>query len=332
MKCLAIADLFIPPTMMARGLEALAQRGIEIMIRDWTHESVEKLQQDNLRIELDGAEAVALPAELLQDAEDVDILITQFAPVNSAVLARLPKVKYIGVLRGGTENVNQRAAKARGIEVINTPGRNARSVAEFAVGLILAEMRNIARAHDALRDGHWRSESPNHGAIAELGGRVVGLVGMGHIARLVAVFLSGFGCDIIFYDKYVTADECYQKVESLDELVQRADVISLHARLTPETEKLINYHHFALMKPGAILVNTARSGLIDEAALIHALQSGKIMGAALDTFDDEPLASNSPFCTLSNVTITPHLAGSTADAFSRSPALFANILLRRLEQ
>ena len=330
MKCLAIADLFIPRAMMESGLEALTQSGIEVVIRDWSHESVEKLQQDNLRIELDGAEAVALPAELLQDAEDADILIVQFAPVNRAVLERLPNVKYIGVLRGGTENVNQQAAQARGIEVFNTPGRNARSVAEFTVGLILAEMRNIARAHDALRDGHWRSESPNHGAVAELGGRVVGLVGMGHIARLVAGFLSGFGCEIIFYDKYVAADERYQKMESLEALVQRADVISLHARLTPETEKLISAHHFALMKPGAILVNTARSGLVDERALVQALQSRAIMGAALDTFDDEPLSENSPFYTLNNVTITPHLAGSTVDAFSRSPAMLAEILLKRL--
>ena len=153
---------------------------------------------------------------------------------------------------------------ARGVEVINTPGRNARSVAEFTVGMILAEMRNIARSHDALRDKYWRKDSPNHQAIPELGGKVVGLVGLGHIAQLVAGFLSGFGTEIIFYDKYVADHERYEKVDSLDELVQRADVISLHARLTPETENLINAHHFALMKRSAIIVNTARSGLINE--------------------------------------------------------------------
>ena len=288
------------------------------------------MQEDNLRVEQEGAEAVALPAALLQDADDVEILITQFAPVNTAVLDKLPKLKYIGVLRGGVENVNQQVALARGIEVMNTPGRNARSVAEFTVGMMLAEMRNIARSHDALRDKFWRKDSPNHQAIPELGGKVVGLVGLGHIAQLVAGFLSSFGTEIIFYDKYVSGHERYEKVDTLDELVTRADVVSLHARMTPETENLINAHHFGLMKSSAIIVNTARSGLINERDLIDALQAGKIMGAALDTFDDEPLPDDSAFYLLNNVTITPHIAGSTLDAFSYSPKLFAEILLKKL--
>lgn len=330
MKCLAIADLFINKAMMAAGLNALRDKGIDVEVREWSHASVEKLQEDNLRVEQEGAEAVALPAALLQDADDVEILITQFAPVNTAVLDRLPKLKYIGVLRGGVENVNQQVALARGIEVMNTPGRNARSVAEFTVGMMLAEMRNIARSHDALRDKFWRKDSPNHQAIPELGGKVVGLVGLGHIAQLVAGFLSAFGTEIIFYDKYVSGHERYEKVDTLDELVTRADVISLHARMTQETENLINAHHFGLMKSSAIIVNTARSGLINERDLIDALQAGKIMGAALDTFDDEPLPDDSAFYLLNNVTITPHIAGSTLDAFSNSPKLFAEILLKKL--
>ncbi|HCI5682797.1 TPA: 2-hydroxyacid dehydrogenase [Klebsiella variicola subsp. variicola] len=330
MKCLAIADLFINKAMMDAGLNALRDKGIDVEVREWSHESIEKLQEDNLRVEQEGAEAVALPAALLQDADDVEILITQFAPVNTAVLDKLPKLKYIGVLRGGIENVNQQAAMVRGIEVMNTPGRNARSVAEFTVGMMLAEMRNIARSHDALRDKFWRKDSPNHQAIPELGGKVVGLVGLGHIAQLVAGFLNAFGTEIIFYDKYVSGHERYEKVDTLDELVTRADVVSLHARMTPETENLINAHHFGLMKSSAIIVNTARSGLINERDLIDALQTGKIMGAALDTFDDEPLPDDSAFYLLNNVTITPHIAGSTLDAFSNSPKLFAEILLKKL--
>ncbi|WP_058910164.1 2-hydroxyacid dehydrogenase [Entomohabitans teleogrylli] len=330
MKCLAIADLFINAAMMDAGLKALRDKGIEVEVREWSHESIEKLQEDNLRIEQEGAEAVTLPDALLSGAEDVDILITQFAPVNAAVFDKLTKLKYVGVLRGGVENVNQQVAKARGIEVMNTPGRNARSVAEFTVGMILAEMRNIARSHDALRDKIWRRDSPNHQAIPELGGKVVGLIGLGHIAQLVAGFLSGFGSEILFYDKYVEGHDRYEKVDSLDELVQRADVVSLHARLTPETENLINARHFALMKNSAIIVNTARSGLINEGDLIAALKTGEIMGAALDTFDDEPLPDDSAFYTLDNVTITPHIAGSTIDAFSNSPKLFSEILLKKL--
>lgn len=330
MKCLAIADLFINKAMMDAGLNALRDKGIDVEVREWSHDSIEKLQEDNLRVEQEGAEAVTLPAALLEGADDVEILITQFAPVNTAVLDKLPQLKYIGVLRGGVENVNQQVTLARGIEVMNTPGRNARSVAEFTVGMMLAEMRNIARSHDALRDKFWRKDSPNHQAIPELGGKVVGLVGLGHIAQLVAGFLSAFGTEIIFYDKYVSGHERYEKVDTLDELVTRADVVSLHARMTPETENLINAHHFGLMKSSAIIVNTARSGLINERDLIDALHTGKIMGAALDTFDDEPLPDDSAFYLLNNVTITPHIAGSTLDAFSNSPKLFAEILLKKL--
>lgn len=331
MKCLAIADLFIDVPMMEAGLAPLRARGIEVEIRQWRHPSIEKLQQDNLRVELEGAEALALPGELLRGAEDVDILITQFAPVNEAVLKALPRLKLIGVLRGGTENVNHDAARARGIEVLNTPGRNARSVAEFTVGMMLAEMRNIARCHAALRQGCWRPDNPNQQAVAELGNKVIGLVGFGNIAQRVARLLDGFGVRIIFYDKYVQGHERYQQVDSLDQLVSQADVVSLHARLTQETHHLINAHHFRLMKQSAIIVNTARSGLINEADLIAALQAGEIMGAALDTFDDEPLADDSAFYSLNNVTITPHIAGSTRDAFSHSPALLAGILLNKLD-
>ncbi|MFK8260550.1 2-hydroxyacid dehydrogenase [Erwinia sp. AnSW2-5] len=330
MKCLAIADLLINTPMMEAGLQALRDRGLGVAVREWSHPSVEKLQQDNLQVEQHGAEAVTLPDALLQGAEDIDVLIVQFAPVNAAVLNKLPKLKYIGVLRGGTENVNLDAAKARGIEIINTPGRNARSVAEFTVGMILAEMRNIARSYDALRDKCWRADTPNHHTIPELGGKVIGLVGLGHIAQLVAGFLSGFGTEIIFYDKYVARHDRYKKVNSLDELVTRADVISLHARLTPETRHLINAHHFELMKRHAIIVNTARSGLINEEDLIAALQTGKIRGAALDTFDHEPLPDDSAFYSLNNVTITPHIAGSTLDAFRHSPVLFSDILLKKI--
>ncbi|MFV1134714.1 oxidoreductase, partial [Klebsiella pneumoniae] len=154
MKCLAIADLFINAAMMESGLKALRDNGIEVEVREWSHDSVEKLQEDNLRVEQEGAEAVALPEALLQGTDDIDILIT------TAVFDKLPKLKYVGVLRGGVENVNLQVANARGVEVMNTPGRNARSVAEFTVGMILAEMRNIARSHDALRDKYWRKDSP----------------------------------------------------------------------------------------------------------------------------------------------------------------------------
>lgn len=330
MKCLAIADLFIDKPTMAMGLEKLRKQGFDVIVRQWDHPSIEKLQEDNLQVEQHGAEAVTLPIELYSDLQDVELVITQFAPINQAVIDKLPQLKFIGVLRGGIENINKDYAEAKGIKVMNTPGRNARSVAEFTVGMMLAETRNIARAHDALKDKHWRKDFPNADVIPEIGGKTIGLVGFGHIAQLVAKFLKGFDANILFYDKYVDHCEGYTKVESLEELVKVADIISLHARLSPETQNLINEKHFKLMKQTAVIINTARSGLINERDLLQALKERRIMGAAIDTFDDEPLKEDSEFYVLDNVTITPHMAGSTLDAFSNTPKLFAELFLKQL--
>ncbi|EKT57172.1 2-hydroxyacid dehydrogenase [Providencia burhodogranariea] len=330
MKCLAIADLFIDKPTMEIGLEKLRQHGFDVIVRQWDHSSIEKLQEDNLQVEQHGAEAVTLPEELYSDLHDVDLVITQFAPINQAVIDKLPQLKCIGVLRGGIENINKEYTEEKGIKVMNTPGRNARSVAEFTVGMILAETRNIARAHDALKDKHWRKDFPNANVIPEIGGKTIGLIGFGHIAQLVAKFLKGFDANILFYDKYVDHCEGYTKVESLEELVKVADVISLHARLSPETQNLINEKHFKLMKKTVVIINTARSGLVNEHDLLQALKEKRIMGAAIDTFDDEPLKEDSEFYLLDNVTITPHMAGSTLDAFSNTPKLFADLFLKQL--
>ncbi|APC10792.1 MULTISPECIES: 2-hydroxyacid dehydrogenase [Providencia] len=331
MKCLAIADLFIKKNTMDLGLEKLRNNGIDVTVNQWTHSSIEKLQEDNLQIEQHGSEAVTLPVELYTSAQDAELVVTQFAPINKAVIDSLPKLKYIGVLRGGIENINVEYAKSKGIKVFNTPGRNARSVAEFTVGLMLSETRNIARAHDALKDKHWRKDFPNADVIPEIGGKIIGLVGFGHIAQLVAKFLSGFGCTILYYDKYVSDIAGFTKVETLEELVSQADIISLHARLSSETQNLINKKHFDLMKKTTTIINTARSGLINESDLIEALKNGRIMGAAIDTFDDEPLKDNSEFYLLDNITITPHMAGSTLDAFSNTPKLFSELFLKEIK-
>lgn len=330
MKCLAIADLFINREMMELGLEKLRQNNIEVILREWRHDAIEKLQEDNLLIEQHGSEAVQLPDDLMEDIADIDIVITQFAPINRAFISKAKKLKYIGVLRGGIENINVPLAKELGINVMNTPGRNARSVAEFTVGMMLAETRNITRSYAALKEKVWLKDFPNKDCIPEIGGKTIGLVGFGHIGQLVAKFLDSFDVDIIFYDKYVNSHPRYPKVDSIDELVAKADIISVHARLTNETQNLINAKHFALMKKTAIVINTARSGLINEQDLLKALQERRIMGAAIDTFDNEPLPADSLFYQLDNVSITPHLAGSTLDAFSNTPKLFAAILLQEL--
>lgn len=315
---------------MEEGLKELAKAGIDVTIREWKHKNLEELQKDNLAIEQGGSEAVNLPQTLLKDIETFDILITQFAPINEKVIRAAQQLKVIGVLRGGKENINEKLAKEKNIKVINTPGRNARSVAEFTVGLILSEMRNIARSHAALKKGRWRKDFPNSAFVPELEDRTVGLIGLGNIGRLVGRFLSGFDMRVIFYDPYFNGQTDYEQV-NLDTLLKQSDVVSMHARLTEETKHMIRFEHFQKMRDTAIFVNSARSGLVKEDDLIKALRYNEIAGAALDTFDREPLPDNSPLVQLDNVTLTSHLAGSTNDAFRNTPKKLSKYLISYLE-
>ncbi|SBV98927.1 Phosphoglycerate dehydrogenase-like oxidoreductase [uncultured Alphaproteobacteria bacterium] len=323
MKVLAVADPFIPPEPMRKGLSGLAAQGVSVEVREWPLPDVETLQKLNLAIEQGGPEAVPPQDELLAGAEDADILVVQFFPVSRAVLDRLPNLKLLCVLRGGVENLDVAAARARGIVILNTPGRNARAVAEYTVGLMLAETRNIARCHAALKQGVWLKDFPNGDHIPELSGRTVGFVGFGNVGRLVAKLLQGFDCDYLVYDPFVTALPERARRASLDEVMAGSDVVSIHARLVPETHHLVGAAQIALMKPTAIIVNTARSGLLDQDALVRALAERRIAGAALDVFDREPIPADDPIMALDNLTMVPHVAGSTRDAFWGSPRLCA---------
>ena len=327
---------------MEEGLISLGGHGVAIDVFPWEHATLEELQEANLKIESGGPDAVPLPDALYQIVPQYDIIVTQFPPVPARLIEAATRLKVIGVLRGGVENIAVETATQRNIAVFNTPGRNARAVAECTVGLILAEIRNIARGHAALKQGIWTRDFPNKNEIPELFSKTVGLVGFGAIGQLVAKFLDAFGANIIVYDPYYTEERLQAsgfrlqgsearspKPEAcLETLMRTSDIVSIHARYLPETHHLVSREHLLMMKPTAILVNTARSGLVDEKALIEVLQMRKIAGAALDVFDDEPLLENSPFITLDNVTIVPHLAGSTVDAFRNSPRLFASHLIR----
>ncbi len=328
MRLLAISDHYIPQAYMRDGLASLKEFGVEVDVRPWEHPSLEELQEANLAIEQHGPAAVDLPDEIFEGLDRYEIIVVQFAPVPKRMIEAADRLKYIGVLRGGTENIDVPTATARGVTVLNTPGRNARAVAECAVGLILAEIRNLARSHTALRSGLWTRDYPNKAEIPELLDKTVGLVGFGAIGRLVARFLSGFGAKIIAYDPFVQGETDSVRMVDLPTLLSESDVVSVHARYAKETHHLIGRAELARLKPNAVVVNTARSGLIDEQALIEALQNRTIMGAALDVFDEEPLPAGHPFLSLENVTITPHLAGSTVDAFRNSPKLMAAHLAR----
>lgn len=331
MKLLAISDTYIPKAFMQQGLGQLQDLGIDIEVRDWEHETLIDLQEDNLLIETRGPDAVKLPAKITQSLEQFDIVVVQFAPISKSFIEKAENLKLIGVMRGGTENIDVEFATQRNISVLNTPGRNARAVAECTMGLILSEIRNIARSHARLKNNNWQRSFPNSGVVPELYGKTVGLVGYGAVGRLVCGYLTAFGSSVIAFDPYFKKDPAPAKLVTLETLMKQSDIISIHARLTEDNHHLIGEKELAMMKPTAVLVNTARSGLVDEQALIEILQAGKIAGAALDVFDEEPLPKNHPFIQLENITITAHLAGSTIDAFKNSPKMMAEHIKKSLQ-
>jgi len=326
MKLLAISDTYIPADFMRDGLSELGDFGIDVEVRHWHHDDLIGLQQDNLVIETGGPDAVELPDSITRNLGPFDIVVVQFAPISISFIERTQSLKLIGVLRGGVENIAVETATQKGVSVMNTPGRNARAVAECTMGMILAEVRNIARSHADLKRNNWHRSFPNSEAIPELCGKTVGLVGYGEVGRLVASYLEAFGSRAIAFDPYFVGDPAPAELVGLERLMRNSDVVSLHARLTDESFHLIGEKELVMMKPTAVLVNTARSGLVDEPALIKALEQKRIAGAALDVFDEEPLPTDHPFIRLENATITAHLAGSTIDSFKNSPKMMAGHL------
>lgn len=292
---------------------------------DW-EPSWDQLQYRRLEVEKRGPEIEPCDPLVLEHGSDANVLMGLFVPVSSKVMAAMPELRMVGVSRAGLENVNVAEATERGILVFNVMGRNAHAVSDFAVGMMLAEGRNIARAHYSIKTGQWRKTFSNSACVPELNGKTIGLVGFGYIGHLVAKKLSGFEANVIVYDPYAKPEDIKASgctPVGLEELFQTADFVSMHARLTDQNKGMINDSLIRMMKPTAYFINTARAGLVDQDALAAALREGRIAGAALDVFTTEPIDPNSPFLELDNVTLTTHLAGTTSDALSNSPYLLA---------
>ena len=277
----------------------------------------EPIVQRSERPELAGLrEFQGTPEQVIATATGARILVTHVAPVSRGILRALPDLEMIAVARGGPVNVDVDAVRERGIRLVNTPGRNASAVAEFTVGAIIAETRNIARGHAALMRGTWRGELYRADMQRnELSAMTVGIVGYSAIGTRVAALLRAFGSRILVTDPYTELEpedvRHGARMVPLDELLPRSDVVTLHARLTPETRGMIDAGALARMKPGAVLINTARGPMVDEHALHDALARGHLSGAVLDTFDIEPLPAESPLLRLDSVTVTPHIAGAS---------------------
>jgi D-3-phosphoglycerate dehydrogenase len=255
------------------------------------------------------------PAELLQAIADADALIIRSATqVTAEVIAAAKQLAVIGRAGIGVDNVDVSAATARGIVVMNTPGGNTITTAEHAIALLVALARHIPQATASMKAGKWDKKSF---VGMELYNRTLGVIGLGNIGRIVAQRARGLGMKVVAYDPFLSAEAAAKldvELLDLDALLARADALSVHVPRTPDTVGLLGRAAFAKVKPGVLLVNAARGGIVDEAALLEALDAGTVGGAALDVFDQEPPPGDHPLVVHPHVICTPHLGASTEQA------------------
>ena len=255
-----------------------------------------------------------LPDGLAAAVADADALVVRSAvQVDDALMEKAPKLRVIGRAGVGVDNIDAEAATRRGIVVMNTPGANAVAVAELTVGLMLALARKLPAANSSMHAGKWDKKSLQG---AELKGKNLGILGLGRIGLEVARRARGFGLEIIGSDPFVSAAVARENgilLVSVEELLAKSDYLTLHVGLTPQTHGFVNAKTLATMKKGVRIINCARGELVEDAALVEALKSGQVAGAALDVFTEEP-PKDSPYTGLDNVILTPHIAGSTGEA------------------
>ena len=262
--------------------------------------------------------ASADEAGLLTAMREAEVLWHVLAPCTAAVIEAAPRLRLIQKIGVGVNTIALDAARARGIAVCNMPGTNTAAVAEMTLALMLACLRRLPQLdRDTRRGLGWLRPSDEMDRFGELGGRTVGLVGYGAVPQRLAPALAALGAKLLYWNRSPRPDALAEHVP-LRELLERSDIVSLHLPLVPETDRLIDAVALGRMKPGAILVNTARGGLVDEPALIDALRSGPLRAAGLDVFAQEPLPAEHPLYELDNVVMAPHLAWLTPETLERS--------------
>jgi len=273
-----------------------------------------------------------------QEDEVIDVLsgatiaVTQLAPFTRKVFKASPDLELVSVCRGGPVNVDLEAATESGTLVTYAPGRNARAAAEFTVGVMLAAMRRIGDGNTALHRGEWRGDYYAYPmAGMELHANTVGVIGFGAIGRIVADILIAFGAEVLVFDPFLpegtSLPDSVSRVD-LDTLLTRSKVVTLHARLTEDSHNMLTAENLKLLPQGAVLVNTARGGLLDYSALAGLLESGHLGAVALDVFDEEPPPPLWPLLGKQNVILTPHLAGATKQTAERAADIVAEDIAR----
>jgi D-3-phosphoglycerate dehydrogenase len=242
------------------------------------------------------------------------LIVRSATDVSAELLDGAPELRVIGRAGVGVDNIDIPAATERGIAVVNAPSGNTIAAAELTMALILASVRHLAAADASLRAGKWERSAFKGW---ELRGKRLGLIGAGRIGAEVAIRCMSFGMEVIIYDPYLPEDratEIGSRLTTLDDVITTADVISCHVPLNDETRGMLDSEAFGRMKEGVFVVNASRGGVVNEADLADALQSGRVRGAALDVYEEEPLAEDSPLRSAPNLTLTPHLGASTHEA------------------
>jgi D-3-phosphoglycerate dehydrogenase len=268
----------------------------------------DRLRASGLRIlYLEGGKA---ELDRLMASEPIDAVISRTLTLDGAAIDACPTLKVISKHGAGVNNIDVDAATRRGLPVFYSGG-NAQAVAEMTIGMAIAIARDLVLHDRSLHAGGWTRNQIG----IELSGRTLGIVGYGKIGSRVAAIGAALGMKVIVYDPHVRA-RGYEGIASLPEFLQRADVLSLHCPLNPSSRGMLGAAELALLPPGAILLNTARGEVVDEAALLAALASGRLRGAGLDSFSEEPLPPGHPFLGLPNVLLTPHVGGSTHEALA----------------
>ncbi|MGI8574299.1 MAG: 2-hydroxyacid dehydrogenase [Egibacteraceae bacterium] len=294
----------------------------------WAGADREEQHEAQQVMEKKGPGAVETPTEIIDTVGDAELLVVHFAPVPAEVFEAADQLKAVVVARTGVENIEIEEASQRGIAVVNIYGRNANAVAEQAIGLMLAETRDLARADAAIKAGGWPEATVS--PVFELADKTIGVVGFGNVGRKLARRLTGFDVRLLVFDPYVDAETISEhggeKVDDLARIFEEGDVVALHARLTDETERFIGRELFDLMKPTAYFINNARSRMVDYEALYEVLREERIAGAGIDVHDDEPLPDDSPWRELRNVTLSPHTAGATPECWENSAQLVAEAM------
>lgn len=256
-------------------------------------------------------------------------IIVRYSKVGAAAMDAAPSLKVISKHGSGTDTIDKVAAKARGIEVVAAVGANAAAVAEQAMALLLAAAKSVVALNERMHAGHW--DKAIHKSI-ELEGRTVGVIGLGAIGLRFARMADAMGMRVLGFDPYAKDLPAYVQRAELDAIWREADAISLHCPLTSDNANMLNAGTLAACKPGVLIVNTARGGLIDEAALLDAVRSGRVAHAALDSFAVEPMTTPHPFQGQAGFTLSPHVGGVTADAYVKMGVAAARNALAVLQR